>query len=110
LISLYVAAKRIYEREAQWRHVNASEQLLSGKEVIDSFFENFEHHLSFLRNLPKVRNYVLNQFRNQPERNEIEHIFLNIALEKDVRKQLTNLDLSFGKRKGQYMVSDTVTI
>lgn len=33
-----------------------------------------------------------------------------IALEQDVRTQLLNLDLPFGQRRGQYMVTDTVTI
>jgi hypothetical protein len=76
---LYLGGKRIYDRESKWRHGIGSDQLVSGKMVLKSFFLNFEHHLSFLRDFPATKEYVNSHFKSKKFRNEVENLFYSLS-------------------------------
>ncbi len=76
---LFFGAKRIYDSESKWRHEIGSEQLHSGMAVINSFFSNFEHHLSFLRGLPGIKAYVDSNFTSSKARHEVQNIFYDLV-------------------------------
>ena len=48
--------------------------------VIDSFFSNFDHHLSFLRELPGIKAYGNSNFTASNARDEVQNIFYDLNL------------------------------
>jgi putative two-component system response regulator len=76
---LYGGVKRIYDRESKWRHGIGSDQLVSSKVIIRSFFSNFEHHLTFLKEFPATKEYVNSNFKSNKFLGEVENLFYNFA-------------------------------
>ncbi len=95
---LFSGAKRIYDSESKWRHEIGSEQLLSGMAVIKSFFSNFDHHLSFLHALPRVRTYVNGNFSSSEDRDAVQSIFSDLVKATPEIYQISIMD-SLGKER-----------
>jgi len=72
---LYFGTKKIYERESKWRDETGVSLLNLGNDAIQSVFNNFNHHLSFLKNLPSIKGFVESDFASFDYRNEAIDIF-----------------------------------
>ena len=93
-LTLYFGGNQIYKREVKWRHGNAVSQLLSAKEIINTFFSDIERDLYFLSEFPSTKGYVDSDFESINYRKEVKEIFYEFSKVYKQYYQITIIDSS----------------